>query len=49
MVDNKIVACDCGDYSIKVSDLMPVYQFKAICPDCGDHFGYDVSEAVPDE
>ena len=38
--------CGCGDYGIEVSDYKPIYTFGAVCPKCGNHFGFDASNEV---
>lgn len=43
-IDMVTFNCGCGDYGIDVSDHGPLYVFGAICPECGNHFGFDSSD-----
>lgn len=38
------IPCGCGEYSIQVSETAPIYNFGAICPECGNHFGWEGDE-----
>ena len=40
------IHCGCGEHNIVVSDYQQIYQFDAICPECGNHFGWDTEPHV---
>jgi hypothetical protein len=42
------IPCGCGEYSIEVSDTSNIVEFDAICPECGNHFGWGEPAEEPE-
>jgi hypothetical protein len=47
--DPTTITCGCGDYSIGISDYADIQTLDVVCPECENHFGFDVGEERTDE